>query len=988
MARDGDDRGEAGAELTPSRGGTLSYDEPAPLGVNDATAACDPEAGSLNLPAASPRESEIGRGTLVHRYIIHDRIGAGGMGVVYAAYDPELDRKIALKFLHSGPAAQSERRRGRLLREAQAMARLSHANVATVHDVGTYRGQVFVAMEFIRGTTLSAWLAARRDWRAVRRVFVDAGRGLAAAHDAGIVHRDFKPDNVLIDDAGRVKVTDFGLARGADGDGHRGAGDMSESIADRKSAFAVQLTRSGAFLGTPNYMAPEQHLGGRADARADQFSFAVALHEALYGELPFQHETYAELARAVIADKRDEPTAADVPRWLRQLIDRCLASKPENRYESMDALLDDLDARHTSRRWIVTAAVVAALLGVALLVMLGRLDRGRMCSGGAGKLAGIWDADVAGRIEAAFATSERANAADTAARVDKALNAYADDWVAMHGEACRATRVRGEQSEKLLDARMVCLESRRSALRAVTEMLSGEIDVEIMNAAVEASMGLPSIGGCANAEALLAALPPPQDPDVAVTVAELRARLDGVDVLSVAGKYDAALAEAKAVVVAAEKVDYQPVVAEALYWVGVVYDLLSEAEEAEGYLRRAIDVGIDAGHDRVVAQGMMELVHAVGYLGGRHDEMTGIGLGARLAVARTGDELLRGRLERRTGLVLRLAGKLKEALVHYRAGTDILARALGDDHPEVATCIHDMSYVLRKLGLLEDAELTGRRALAIRERSLGSEHPDVADSLVTLSHCLRRRGQLGEAEDNAVRAMHIYERTFGPNDPHLGSAFGTLSLALIDQEKYQQARDYADRWLVIYQKSLGPEHPDVAQPHTALARVFLGQNEFEAARVHLSQALAIYEAKAGSEDVLLAPILVDLGEIAIETREWADAAALCERALAIDEASLGKTHHYLIIDLVCLSRVGLGIGELDRARSYAKRALSLVEDGVTPTDWIVDAEFALARCHWAKGERARALELAHHARAGASSLSGTSGKETTAEIDGWLLGKQ
>src|SRR5258707_610263 len=241
------------------------------------------------------------------------------MGVVYAAYDPELDRKVAVKLLRAEADTKSNARaaQARLLREAQAMARLSHPNVISVHDVGALGTQVFIAMEFVEGKTLTRWLKEKPlTPREIVQTFLQAGKGLAAAHAAGLVHRDFKPDNVLIGNDGRIKVLDFGLARAVEdvvGDAPTLPPQVVASGLSTPRQLEARLTRSGAFLGTPAYMAPEQLLGKTIDARADQFSFCVALYEALYGERPFAANSIEEVASAVVESKiRPPPSSARV----------------------------------------------------------------------------------------------------------------------------------------------------------------------------------------------------------------------------------------------------------------------------------------------------------------------------------------------------------------------------------------------------------------------------------------------------------------------------------------------------------------------------------------------------------------------------------------------------------------------------------------------------------------------------------------------------
>jgi Protein kinase domain/Putative zinc-finger len=335
-------------------------------------AATDPVGLGATLPSEGtghPPPSATGilaAGTQVGRYLVTDMIGAGGMGVVYAADDPELDRRVAIKLLRRDlRAAFGE---ARLQREAQAMARISHQNVIAVHDVGSHADQVFVAMELVDGHSLRAWLRARaRSVGGIVSTFAAAGRGLAAAHAAGLVHRDFKPDNVLVDaDDGRVRVTDFGLARAADDRADAGGGARDDAIAiDRP------LTVSGAVIGTPAYMAPEQLAGGHVDARTDQFSFCVALYEALYGERPFAGKHLAELEAEVAAGRVRPPparTRSRVPASLRAIVLRGLSVRPGDRFSTMDDLVAALgrDRTRVPRTVAWLALALAAIAGVGL----------------------------------------------------------------------------------------------------------------------------------------------------------------------------------------------------------------------------------------------------------------------------------------------------------------------------------------------------------------------------------------------------------------------------------------------------------------------------------------------------------------------------------------------------------------------------------------------------------------------------------------------
>jgi serine/threonine protein kinase len=316
----------------------------------------------------------LAKGTSVGRYRVLERLGAGAMGVVYAAYDPELDRKIAIKLLRPDDAKGDQaRRQERLIREAKAIAKLSHPNVVGVFDVGVHDGQVFLAMEYLGGGTLRDWASAKkRSWREIVKMFIDVGRGLAAAHAEGLIHRDFKPDNALLDKQGKPKVVDFGLVRltGTALDAPAaGSGDDAVAAAAALASISgaatspMALTRTGAMTGTPAYMAPEQFLGQPIDARTDQFAFGVALYEALYGERPFEGETVMVLAGSVTKGRmRPMPKSADVPAWVRACVVRALHVDPADRYPGFDELLAVLASDPVPRRpRLLTAA--AALPG-------------------------------------------------------------------------------------------------------------------------------------------------------------------------------------------------------------------------------------------------------------------------------------------------------------------------------------------------------------------------------------------------------------------------------------------------------------------------------------------------------------------------------------------------------------------------------------------------------------------------------------------------
>ncbi|MBL4689410.1 MAG: protein kinase, partial [Nannocystaceae bacterium] len=314
----------------------------------------DPGAGDAN--GSHERPPVAGR---IGRYAVLGHLGAGAMGIVLRAYDPKLEREVALKILRG---AMSQDSRMRLVREAKAMAKLNHPNVVGLYDVEIEPDCVVVVMELVRGLTLRTWMARRPQWPEVLEHFGQAGRGLAAAHAAGLLHRDFKPANVLVGDDGRVRVTDFGIARA------QASGPSPDTGPAVPPAQDPALTEAGVVVGTPAYMAPEQHRGLPLTTAADQYAFATALFEALTGSRPHQGLPTEALAEAKLRGSPAWPRDTGVPARVCEAVCRGLAPNPGDRFPSMDAMLRALASRASKarRNGIVGAAiVVAAAAGLA-----------------------------------------------------------------------------------------------------------------------------------------------------------------------------------------------------------------------------------------------------------------------------------------------------------------------------------------------------------------------------------------------------------------------------------------------------------------------------------------------------------------------------------------------------------------------------------------------------------------------------------------------
>jgi eukaryotic-like serine/threonine-protein kinase len=629
-------------------------------------------------------DDALSPGTRLGRYVVLEEIGTGGMGMVFSAYDPELNRKVALKLLR--PRHREKKRnktRNRLLREAQALAKLAHPNVITVYDVGTFGDRVFVAMELVEGDTLKGWMqTSKRRWDEVLRVFIPAGRGLAAAHAANLVHRDFKPDNVLIGRDDRVRVMDFGLARPMHGD-TRGSQsldpepepepeeDVEEPAEPGSEGTDVEdalMTQTGSIMGTPAYMAPEQHMGKPTDARSDQFSFCIALYQALYGVRPFEGDDRGSLARQKMNQEiGDPPAGSSVPGWVRRHVLRGLSPRPEDRFASMDELLDELgkDPRVKRRKVLTGVGFVASMAGLVFTFQYYKNRRPKVCQDSENALAAVWNEGRAAEVGAAMESIGAPHVARTWTAAASAIDDYGTAWVAMHREACEATYLRGEQSARLLELRNNCLQERIDEIDAWADILAELPEGEALGVAsrgAHAAYAISPLSSCADSEALAAAVDPPKGDEAKATVAELRRSLARVKVLGTLGLYDEALALAERSYESAGTLEYPPVVAEARYRLGQAQGLRGDGEQAEENLQEAAWLGASVKHDAIAAAAASELVHMIGRRMGQHDEGLSWARHAEAAIKRIGlGGYHEARLRHDIGVIRDATGDLSQA---------------------------------------------------------------------------------------------------------------------------------------------------------------------------------------------------------------------------------------------------------------------------------------------------------------------------------------
>jgi tetratricopeptide (TPR) repeat protein/tRNA A-37 threonylcarbamoyl transferase component Bud32 len=917
------------------------------------------------LPLAAPEEAQpLPRGTSVGRYLVLERLGAGGMGEVYAAFDPQLNRRVAIKLLlPGGEGLDAGEARLRLMREAQAMARLSHPNVLPVYDIGEHGDQVFIALELVEGSTLRQWLKEQpRGWREVVEALTLAGRGLAAAHAVGLVHRDFKPDNVLVGRDGRVLVFDFGLAceQGTGSPGAPTPVDLSELLRAELSGstesgsisglrtrepLETPVTRHGLIMGTPGYMAPEQYRQEAVTAHADQFSFCATLYYALYREHAFEGSGAAALARATLEGRlRPPPRDSGVPGWLRRVVLRGLHIQPQERYVSLEALLEALhdDPRARRRRQAFIAVAAAFLVAVVAGAVGEWHQRQGLCQGVGSRLEGVWDAPRQQAVRKAFLATGAPYAADAWSGVKTALDAYAAQWVAGQRGACEATRLRGEASEELLTARTACLERRRSELKALTGVLA-EADAAVVERAVEAVRGLSEPGPCEAVDPLAASVPPPADAQVAARVEGLRASLSRARALRISGQYAAGLAVAAPVAAEARGLGYRPLEAEALLELGQQQAGFGNPE-AEHTLKEAMWTADEVRLDEVRAEALVALTQLVAYDAARVQDGHDWFRQARALLVRTRRQgRLLAELESAHGLVYAAEGDAGAAETSQRNALIALEKVSSPESPEMAMVLRRLGNTLSEQGRHAEALTVYQHAHAAFAQTLGAEHPRVGSSLVNLGTTLSALGRYAEALVPLRQGVEIVERSLSPRHPFRAMALDALGGALWRDGKTDEALTVLKRAVEAAERARGPEHPDVAGPSSTLGRV-----------------------------------LVDAGRPAEALRHF-------ERALRLREHALGAGHPELAVPLTGRGEALVNLGRAWEALAPLERALALRETHTVAPVELAETRFALARALWdVRQDTARARELAQKA-GGALEQPGSEALRT--RVQAWLAAR-
>jgi tetratricopeptide (TPR) repeat protein/tRNA A-37 threonylcarbamoyl transferase component Bud32 len=814
------------------------------VGVVTNTAALDGSGAGDVAMLAGPG---LAPGTHVGRYQIVELLGTGGGGRVYRAHDPHLSRDIALKVLHHGRGFQpndSEYSR-RLLREAKALAKLSHPNVVAAYDVGTIDDSVFVAMELVQGESLRVWLQReRRDRDEILGVLIAVGRGLIAAHAAGVMHRDIKPANVMVSPDGSARIVDFGLARALRSD-PESSGVRNEPFTDRiaySSSLTAEVTETALLSGTPGYIAPEILRGHPViDAHADQYSYAVTVFLALTGQKPYSGNTLSEYLGALDREERP-PWPRSIPRRVRRVVERGLARRHEDRYPSVRAFVDDLEKAATSNR---RPALLAALgLGAALIVTATVVakDQARRaaCLVDRAPFAGIWDERRRGELERALLSTDRFNANEAFGLLAARLDAFESNWLAMKQDACEATHIRGEQSEHVLGLRNGCLERKLAGMEALVRAFS-DADARSVDRAAAATPD--SLDECADTATLLGVADRlPTDPAARSAVRDIESGFAVTRALTTAGRDP--IAHAQRVLDSARKLGHPPTIAQAVTSLGHAISVSANTSEdrkrGEETLREGMHLAAQAGDDRLLARtasrlfvilsygqkriqeadAMLPVVEALVSLAGNDLEQRlevlmgrGVIFSERrkyaeaieafdqvIALSPSVDSELRGYGAYAHGAIGEIDLALQrypEAVRRFEAELDGIRRELGKRHPRVIFSLTNLGLAQSKAGLRDAAWAT---VASIREL-VTSLYPPGDWRHVTVAYV---EGNIWEDSGDCERALPAYRQafetivaTYGPNNTNTADVQARLGTCLYRVGRVAEAIPYLERVLQI-----------------------------------------------------------------------------------------------------------------------------------------------------------------------------------------------
>lgn len=875
----------------------------------------------------------------IGRFDIFSMLGRGGMGVVYEAYDPQLQRRAAVKVMRPPAFAvdADPQRAQRLLREAQAIAKLSHPNVVTVYEVGSVGDAIYMAMELVEGQTLRKWIAARpRSWREVVDVFVQAGRGVVAAHGVGLVHRDFKPDNVMIDTEGRVRVLDFGLARLA-GLEVSSEGDTLEL----ETSSPDVLTVTGMVLGTPAYMAPEQRRSRIAVPQSDQYSYCVTLHEALYGERPPpSDDNDNDDGRAHVHPARRGP------RTVRRIIDRGLSRRPHDRFATMQELVDRLQraVAPIRARWAVAAAGVgAAAVTTVMWTSLPVASADESCGAASQRADSVWNETRKQAIADHFTRQQRGFTEDAWPRVNAEVGERIEAWTLAAEQTCEATRLAHTQTEDVRLWRSLCLESQLTRLDSLLNLLQRG-SAHALVEATSAMAALDDVSLCDAERAGGTAVRWPEDPATIVSLQALDLALAAAKSEEDDNRLSDALLHTQEAVAEATTIGFAPMTAKALRQLAHLESAAGHSEQAETLLGSAIEQAEAGRDDEGAATAWIALVHVVGQELARIDDAKRMFVLANGALTRAGDPpRLRWRWLATKARIHDLAGELGEAIRGFETALALASAELGEHHAHLANLLHGYSRALLRHGDAREALAVAQRAQAIAEARYGPRHPQVSVHLTSIGNARSSLGQYDGAIAAFERAIKLNGDALGPDHPQLGALHNNLGIAYMQTRRPELALPHFERAVIIDLASLGEHHPHRVPAMYGSAMVYFGRGEYDTAEPILREGLEIVRRAWGPEHPDQAYLTTALADLEIERDQPQRGLQGHRRVLALLEPAFGDQHPRLVPTLMGIARALSRLDRTEDAIVALEKAVVIVDRGRNQPVEAAETRFELAQ---------------------------------------------
>lgn len=938
------------------------------------------------------RVSETGcvaRGACVGRFVLLEEVGSGGGGEVWRAFDPELDRTIAIKLLHGTP-------RG-IVSEAQALAQVSHPNVARIHDVGTVqldRLYTFLAVEFVEGPTLADHCRRLREEggqaRQIVRTFLLLGRGLAAVHDEGLVHRDVKPANALLNPQGEPVLVDFGLAQPQEG------GEPSMAVA-----------------GTLGYMAPEQHRGMVVTAASDTYSFCVALWEALVGRLPFGGDSRGELLAAKLSGLEDDAVPRSIPRRVARVLMRGLHPDASRRFSDTRRLLRELERANAPRRW--PALLLGGTVVGSAFVFIAASSSADPCQV---EMTESWSdarrASVSNAMLGVDVPYGRNVTRSTVAELDR----WADSWVASHRAVCQAARTRGESDRDTYSLQTECYVRMRSRFDAVVDGLTRN-DAAAVDVANEVVASLQEPALCEDGAGLRAAggFEPPSVADASAAT-RIRHWIDTAEVQRAMGNLDEAervLAQASA---APGSSPHRQASLEVV--AGSIALAREDHERAEAKFRRGLTFALEAGDWALVHETTVALLDLVGSHLGRTDEA--------LRYREFAEGLVEGGWQARfdtlvaLGGVYRRAGKVSEAQRAYEDALSVVQGERGPKSLESATVYSELGVLLAKSKPQRSIELA-QRAYEIRGAILGEGHPEVIRAQIRLGWSLAAAGRLSEqltilaeaeksvpkgtpqeaevahamggmlshvgrcdeAEPHVLRAVELGGG--GQGDLDLRGATYLFHLASLRecQGRFEEAQTHAERVLKARTRILGPTHVEVALAMDLVARIVLNRGDVAAGVALHRRSLDVLTQAVGEEHLDVAAAKAGLGSVLRATGDSEEAETYLRAALATYAETIGLEQPAALFASMNLADTLLDLGKVDEAVERARFSWKhMSSNPLTPLVHRGHASFVLALALWAAEDEGGRREAVNYANAAIANFEQAGSVERVVQVRSWL----